>query len=491
MMDSVEAAAAADISTATATATALYQTGNGGTHHIHAVLFPFMSKGHTIPILHLARLLLRRQISVTILTTPANRPFIASALPVLGASTTASVLELSFDHDIPGIPAGVESTDKLPSMSLFPQFALSTERILRPQFDSALQNLQPRPTFMVADGFLWWTQDSAEKFGIPRLTFYGMSNHASSVSRAIAGDRLLLGLESEDELITVTQFPWIKVCKSDFEELKGANAEFVWKSIMASSRSFGYVMNSFYELESVFVDYLNGLGSQKHYCVGPLCLADDENDVVENENPWKRWLDKKLEEGKSVLYVAFGSQAEISREQLEEIARGLQDSEANYLWVIRKDAELVRDGGKDENRGMVIGDWVNQREILGHKSVKGFMSHCGWNSVMESVCAGVPMLAWPMMAEQPLNARMVVDELKVGLRVEGSGRNGRFVKRGTVEATVRELMAGDKGMEVAKNVAAFAHKAINSMEKGSGSSCRTLDGLVRDLCNYKPPTQPK
>ncbi|CAN1170852.1 UDP-glycosyltransferase 90A1 [Linum perenne] len=123
-----------------------------------------MSKGHTIPIIHLAHLLLRRQISVTVFTTPTNHDFMSSSLP---ASSATSILELSFLHDIPGIPTVVESTDKLPSMSLFPQFALSTESI-RPQFNSALENLSPRPTFMVSDGFLWWTQDSAKKFGIPR-----------------------------------------------------------------------------------------------------------------------------------------------------------------------------------------------------------------------------------------------------------------------------------------------------------------------------------
>ncbi|CAN1320455.1 UDP-glycosyltransferase 90A1 [Linum perenne] len=465
-----------------------HQNGNGA--HIHAVLFPFMSKGHTIPILHLARLLLRRQIFVTVFTTPANSDFISSSLP---ASSATSILELSFLHDIPGIPTDVESTDKLPSMSLFPQFALSTETI-RPQFDSALENLTPRPTFMVSDGFLWWTQDSAEKFGIPRLTFYGMSNHSASVSRAVAVDRLLFGPESGDELITVTQFPWIKVCKNDFHEAsvdtepKTPDADFMWKSIISSSRSFGFVMNSFYELESVFVDHLNGLGSQKYYCVGPLCLAEEES--VEDGNPpaaWMRWLDEKLEEGKSVLYVAFGSQAEISKEQLEEIANGLEDSETNFLWVIRKDAEVVKGRGKEleGNRAMVIGDWVNQREILGHKSVKGFMSHCGWNSVMESVCAGVPMLAWPMMAEQPLNARMVTDEIKVGIRVEGSGRNGKFVRREAVEEAVMELMTGEKGKEAKKNVEALAEKAKKSMEKRSGSSWQSLDELVSDMCNYK------
>ncbi|CAN1348781.1 UDP-glycosyltransferase 90A1 [Linum perenne] len=84
-------------------------------------------------------------------------------------------------------------------MSLFPQFALSTESI-RPQFDSALENLSPHPTFMVSDGFLWWTHDSAEKFGIPRLTFYGMSNHSPSTARAVGGGGglLLVGVELAD-----------------------------------------------------------------------------------------------------------------------------------------------------------------------------------------------------------------------------------------------------------------------------------------------------
>ncbi|CAN1223105.1 UDP-glycosyltransferase 90A2 [Linum perenne] len=90
-----------------------HQNGNGA--HIHAVLFPFISKGHTIPILHLARLLLRRQISVTVFTTPANRDFISSSLP---ASSTTSILELSFLHDIPeSLPASRAQTSSLPCPS--------------------------------------------------------------------------------------------------------------------------------------------------------------------------------------------------------------------------------------------------------------------------------------------------------------------------------------------------------------------------------------
>ena len=83
--------------------------------------------------------------------------------------------------------------------------------------------------------------------------------------------------------------------------------------------------------------------------------------------------------------------------------------------------ELTGELGSEKrvkDHGMIVRDWVDQWEILSHESVKGFLSHCGWNSAQESICTGVPLLAWPMMAEQPLNAKLVVEELKVGVRIE-------------------------------------------------------------------------
>lgn len=94
----------------------------------------------------------------------------------------------------------------------------------------------------------------------------------------------------------------------------------------------------------------------------------------------------------------------------------------NYLWITRRDIEEVIGELESEKRvkehGMIVKDWVDQWEILSHESVKVFLSHCGWNSAQESICAGIPLLAWPMMAEQPLNAKLVVEELKIGVRVE-------------------------------------------------------------------------
>ncbi|KAK0596443.1 hypothetical protein LWI29_015734 [Acer saccharum] len=288
----------------------------------HVILFPFMSKGHTIPLLHLAHLLLRLpRVAVTIFTTPANRPFISNFL----VNTTASIVDLPFPEDVPEIAPGIESTDKLSSMSLlFVPFTRAT-KLMQPYFEQVVEAM-PRVSFLVSDGFLWWTMESASKFGFPRFVFYGMSNYSWSVFGSVAVNRVLAGPESDDELITVTGLPWIKVTRNDFDPIfadpkpEDPHFEFLIDTNIATSNSYGMIVNSFYELEPVFVEHLNREAKHKVWCVGPLCLADPPR--VQLQNPtWIQWLDQKLEQGRSVLYVAFGTQAEISLEQLKEISR--------------------------------------------------------------------------------------------------------------------------------------------------------------------------
>jgi UDP:flavonoid glycosyltransferase YjiC (YdhE family) len=120
-----------------------------------------------------------------------------------------------------------------------------------------------------------------------------------------------------------------------------------------------------------------------------------------------------------VLYVAFGSQATVSRAQLEEIATNLERSGLDFMWLVwskwldhKNDLE-----GMFGDRGRVIKRFINQLVVLSHKAIKGFFSHCGWNSVMESISMGVPILAFPMKAEQKMNAKFVVHVIGVGLRV--------------------------------------------------------------------------
>lgn len=309
-----------------------------------------------------------------------------------------------------------------------------------------------------------------------------------AVNRDAFVNGLLTEVESDDEPFTVPSFPWIKPTKNDWEswmtdgDLSSPRWDLVIKQVTATSMSYGLLVNSFYELEPPFVDYWNRECEPKAFCVGPLCLV--ETPKVELAKPtWVQWLDENLNQGKSVLYVAFGSQAEISQKQFKEIAVGLEESQVRFLWVVRGNVPF-EDGFEErvKERGIVVREWVDQKAILAHESVKGFLSHCGWNSVLESICETVPILAWPMMAEQHFNARMVVEEIKIGLRVETCNGSVRgFVKREGLEKMVRELMEGERGKEVRKKVKEVAEAARKAVEEG-GSSYQTLDQLIDVLC---------
>ena len=170
-------------------------------------------------------------------------------------------------------------------MSLFYLFAKAT-KVMQLDFENALLTL-PRVSFMVSDGFLWWTLESAFKFNIPRFVFYGMSYYSMSLSKTVATNRLVFGPKSDDELITVTQFPWIKVTRNDFEpvftepEPKGLKFEVTNEMVIATVNSYGIIFNSFYELESVFVEYWNRECPPKAWSLGPLFLV--EQPKVRNE----------------------------------------------------------------------------------------------------------------------------------------------------------------------------------------------------------------
>ncbi|KAF4376550.1 hypothetical protein F8388_025421 [Cannabis sativa] len=463
-------------------------------HHHHVVLFPFMAKGHTIPLLHLARVLLNRHVTITIFTTPANRTFITKFL----AGTSAAIVELPFPKNIPGVPTGVESTEAFPtmSMSMFHSFVLGTQH-MKPDLDRALENVQSPVSFMVSDGFLWWTLDSASKLGFPRLVFYGMSHYAMAVFHSLFNtkkseqdnDNNNKQTETETETV-VPDFPWIKLARSEYDPSvpmdkdESLAHEFMSKATEATNNSFGMIYNSFYELEPVFADYWNQKARPKSWPVGPLSLHDmSSSNSTKTENRGlvvHPWLDK---ESSSVLYVAFGSQATVSSEQLREIAKGLEDSNVNFFWALRKSEPeenkfLEEFENRVKNRGIVVRGWVDQMEILNHKSVKGFFSHCGWNSVVESLSAGVPILGFPMMAEQPINAKMVAEEIKVGVRVKScDGSLNGIVKSEEVSKMVKELMEGEVGKEVRKKAEEFAVMAHKAVEKG-GSSWETLDLLL-------------
>ncbi|KAI3889689.1 hypothetical protein MKX03_007711 [Papaver bracteatum] len=454
-----------------------------------------MAKGHTIPLLHLTRLLFlhRNNLAVTIFTTHANSQFIRQSLH----DTKASVIELNFPQKFhPEIPQGVESVDKLPSQTLLIPFCKAT-KLLQPEFDTILQSLRPNVSCIISDAFFPWSMEIASKLSIPRLEFDGCSNFAIIFYDVLLSQEF--PVDSDDEPFSVIpSLPNIKLTKNDIEPefsnpQPGEHTDFYTEVFMAQKNSKGIIRNSFYELEPNFVDYWNKENSPKAWSIGPFCLAATKVVSCAEKPIWVQWLDEKLEKGESVLYVAFGSLVEMTMEQLREIAIGLEKSGEHFLWVLRLPESIAGDEFMSEfeervkGRGLMVkNQWVDQVGILSHGCVNGFMSHCGWNSVLESICESVPLLGFPITADQHLNARMVEEYFVICVKVvtrNGSVR-GFFYSR-CIENKVKELMdiESEKGKEMRKNVKKLNDKARNAMAEG-GSSWHTLNLLIDEvICN--------
>ncbi|KAL6846346.1 hypothetical protein ACP4OV_023794 [Aristida adscensionis] len=460
----------------------------------HIALFPFMAKGHTIPLIHLAHYLHSHGLAtVTFFTTPGNAAFVREGL----SGSDAAVVELVFPADVPGIPPGVESAEGLTSMASFAVFADAVS-LLQPQLEASLAAAQPPASLLVADAFLYWTNASAAKLGVPKVSFFGISAFAHVMREVRVRHDPCATLRHGDAdadgnpaAFSVPEFPHIKLTFEDFMAPFGDPAsiapmlELDGKLGKAIEESQGLIINTFHGLEAPYVDFWNKEVGPRAWPVGPLCLAQPASTPDEARPSWMEWLDDKAASGRAVLYVALGTLAAIPESQLKEVADGLEQAEVDFIWAVRPENIDLGPGFEErtKGRGLVVREWVDQLGILKHDSVRGFLSHCGWNSVLESVTAGVPLAVWPMHADQPFNARFLVDELNIAVRVQTSDGTirGRVTSE-EVSKVVRGLMLGEEGPKLAKNVAELSAHAMEAIAEG-GSSWKAVKDMIGEFCS--------
>ena len=267
--------------------------------------------------------------------------------------------------------------------------------------------------------------------------------------------------------------------------------DFMVKFIIETADRFhkasAIVFNTYDELES---DVLNALYSMfpSLYTIGPLpsLLNQTPHNHLESlgSNLWKEdtksleWLASK--EPESVVYVNFGSITVMTPDQLLEFAWGLANCKKSLLWIIRPD--LVIGGSfilssefenEISDRGL-IASWCPQEEVLNHPSIGGFLTHCGWNSTTESICAGVPMLCRPFFADQPTNCRYICNSWEIGIEIDTN------VKQEEVSNLINELISGDKGKKMRQKVMELKKKAEETTSPG-GCSLMNLEKVINEV----------
>jgi UDP:flavonoid glycosyltransferase YjiC (YdhE family) len=207
-------------------------------------------------------------------------------------------------------------------------------------------------------------------------------------------------------------------------------------------------------------------------------LASLSTNLWKEDNKCLDWLESR--EPRSVVYVNFGSMTIMTAEKLLEFAWGLANSKQHFLWIIRPDLAIgssvvLSSEFKNEisDRGLIV-SWCLQEQVLNHPSLGGFLTHCGWNSTTESICAGVPMLCCPFFADQPANCRYICNEWEIGMEIDTN------VKRDEVEELLNELMVGEKGKTFRQNAMELKKKAQENTRPG-GCSDMNLDKVIKEV----------
>ncbi|XP_027347704.1 UDP-glucose flavonoid 3-O-glucosyltransferase 7-like [Abrus precatorius] len=464
---------------------------------LHVFFFPYPANGHIIPCVDLARIFASRGIRATIVTTPLNVPFISRTV----GEANINIKTIKFPSpEETGLPEGCENSESALSPDKIMKLMKATT-LLQDPLEHLLQ--EEHPNCIVADMFYPWATDSAAKFGIPRIVFHGLGFFPLCVLACVRQYKPQDKVSSFMEPFVVPNLPGeITLTKMQLPQIPTHDelfAKLLEESSDSELKSFGVIANSFYELEPVYADHYRKELGRKAWHLGPVSLSNRNTEekvsrgreASISEHECLTWLQSK--EPNSVVYACFGSMTAFPDAQLKEIALGLEASGQPFIWVVKKGSksegeklEWLPEGFEErvEGKGLIIRGWAPQVMILDHEAVGGFVTHCGWNSVLEGVCGGLPMVTWPMYAEQFYNAKFLTDIVKIGVGVGAQtwiGMMGREpVKKEAIEKAVKRIMVGEEAEEMRNRAKELGQMARRAMEEG-GSSYSDFNSLVEDL----------
>ncbi|KAL2554324.1 UDP-glycosyltransferase 73C2 [Forsythia ovata] len=475
---------------------------------LNFVLIPLMAPGHMIPMIDMAKLFAERGIIVTIVTTPLNAiRFNAVIDRAISSGLPIRLLQLRFPCEEAGLPVGCESVDTLPSYNLWRNFYNAAKMLQKP-LEQMLRGLQPAPSCIICDKHLAWTADLSNNLQIPRIVFDGMSCFTQLIEHHLHISKVHETVP-ESEPFVVPNLP----DRIEFTKLQlpgmfnpgSLDVHDIREQIRVTEKQcYGMVVNSFEDLEQRYVDEFWNIRGGKVWCIGPLSLFNRENlDKAQrgnkasiDTNQCLRWLDSNKPD--SVIYACLGSLSRLTPSQFIELALGLEASNYPFILVIKggeKTEEIekwiLEDGFEErtKERGLLIRGWAPQVLILSHSSIGGFLTHCGWNSTLEGICSGVPMITWPLFGEQFFNEKLVVQILGTGVRVGAEAvvdlisqeRTGMKVMKDDVKAAIDMVMdKGKKGCERREKAKELKELAKRSVEEG-GSSYLNTTLLIQDI----------
>ncbi|CAN1249855.1 Anthocyanidin 3-O-glucosyltransferase 1 [Linum perenne] len=402
-----------------------------------------------------AKLLINRHstlsVSFLIATTSASSASVTNYTNSVSSSDRIKLIILPNLDDNPPTkfsPSIMDSKKPQLKQAVFAELAHSND-----DEDSA----PPRLAGLVLDMFCTSMFDVADELGVPSFIYY--TSNASSLGFFFHVQYLY----DDDKRIA-----------RDFRKAKGI------------------LINTVKELESHATDTLSrGLvnGNPKVYPVGPILNLNSDTWASSASDDVIGWLDQQPDS--SVVFLCFGSLGAFCGEQVKEIAHALERTGERFVWSLRRPTgegdyddfgEVLPEGFLDRTAdvGRVIG-WAPQTAVLAHKATGGFVSHCGTNSMLESLWFGVPMATWPMYADQQLCAFLLVKELGIATEISMDYNilsGGDIIKADVIERGIRNLM--DKDCQWKKKIKEFSDK-IKAAIRDDGSSSSSIAEFLATL----------
>ncbi|GER44240.1 UDP-Glycosyltransferase superfamily protein [Striga asiatica] len=455
------------------------QTTSNNNAHILAIPFPL--QGHINPMLQFCNRLSSKGVRVTFVTT------------------------VSVSKTLQTKPGEYRNVETVPDSTAVEAEGLDVYEIYIRNFRAAISSGLPDiidkyrdsgfpVNAIVYDSVIPWVLDVAHEKGVKgavlltqSCTVFAVFHHVHEGNLVISpdggsGDVSLPGMP----VMGVRDLPSLAYDKDSYPTL----ARLVVEQFSTFGKADWRLFNTFDKLENEILKWMATI--YPIHTIGPTVPSMYADKRVQGNydyglslfkpktESWSEWIDKK--EAQSIIYVSFGSLADLSETQMEEIARGLILTKCSFIWVVRETEQhkLPQDiiSSPELSENCLIVNWCSQLEILSHPSVGCFVTHGGWNSTLEALTLGVPMVVVPQWTDQTTNAKFVRDVWRVGVCCVKNGDG--IVSREQVRDCVNEVMKGERGIEIRGNVRKWKDLAVEAVSEG-GSSDKNIGEIVMGL----------
>ncbi|KAL3615977.1 hypothetical protein CASFOL_040271 [Castilleja foliolosa] len=446
----------------------------GPTPSSHVVVVPYPGRGHVNPMMNLCKLLTNSQpnLLITFVITEEWLGFIGSEdkPPGVQFATIPNVL-----------PSELARAADMVS------FVGATQTEMAEPFERLLDRLGAPVDFIIADTFLNWAVEVANRRNVPVASLWPMPASVFSIFYHFNllvrnGHHPFELSERGDE--RVDYIPGIASIRladlPSIAHMKDQRLLNLALRIFANvSKAQSLLFTSIYELEPQVIQALKQEFSFPIYTFGPTIPYFNLKDSLSfsTNHHYFEWLNSQSPS--SVLYVSLGSFLSVSSAQMDEIADGLRESGVRFLWVARGEATRLQERCGDVGR---VVPWCEQLKVLSHSSVGGFWTHCGWNSTMEGIFAGVPIIAFPIMMDQTTIRKHVVEDWQIGIDAKREVKDGDLLRSQKIAELVKKFMDLEslERKEIMRKAKECKEVTLRAISEG-GSSKVNLKSLIDDI----------